>query len=163
MIMNDTSNLSFEGEQWTLWIKNHFPLIIHSSLEVKVCSKEIKEGHSSLLPCRKDNISQLPVLARSEQSMLLPNFKLWTPFLDVKRYSDSPIFVLDEDRWIEVSKANQTILVSNDLNFSHLGVEANRWLRVGQWIGLARLHDIFRGHGQAISMCGDALIATFSC
>lgn len=136
-----------DGKGLTRYIANHFPLAISESQQVKTCPVQKDK-------CQETDFESWPTYNKSVQNLLLKDISLYTPYLD-RRFKET-VIGFDEQRWLSVVSPNQTIALIDSQKFmaeTETSEEYRRWQRLSQWIGLARLHQIFSSNGKAIKSC----------
>ena len=153
--MEKSSGISLENAQY--FIYSHFPLVISDAQLIKRCPLTQSK-------CKDYDFEKWDVVNRSEQRVLHPFLKLYTPYLD--RNFENSVFGFRQDRALSVSKRGQTMAVIKrdflNKNEDNKG-EYSKWVYFSQWISLARLHQIFSSEGDAITECQTVYGKTYSC
>lgn len=129
------------------FLYEHFPLVIAERQTVKRCP-------SIPSKCRSSDFNNWQNVGRSDQPLIQPHLKLYTPVLD--RNYETSIFGFSPDKLLSVKDKNQTMAVVKTEMLSEVEMgESNfpRWVRLSQWLALARLHQIFSAGGEGLREC----------
>lgn len=135
--------------QWiSKYLLRHFPLAMSKNQSIKTCPTEVSK-------CQETNYDDWPVARMSVQQLASNMLGLYTPYLD--RNFETTVIGLNPMRWLSVSSPNQTIAIVDEAVYTDFkddqSSEYKRWVRLGHWMGLARLHQIFASEGKALKQC----------
>lgn len=129
------------------YITTHFPLAMSDTQSVRTCPTAMSQ-------CQQTSFEEWPQQNVSVQQLAMGLMGLYTPYLD--RKFETTVIGYDPQRWLSVSSPNQTIAVINERAFSNYNdnsTDYGRWVKLSQWLGLARLHQIFASGGDALKQC----------
>lgn len=143
--MEKTSGVSMS--EIPRFLYNHFPLVISSDQAIRMCPNPPSQ-------CSPDNFQNWQQISRSDQVMVQKLLRLYTPYMD--RRFESSIIGFSKDRLLSISDRNQTMAVVNKQMLSQSSEVSDdylKWVSMSQWLGLARLHQVFASNGSALTEC----------